>query len=234
VQTLSEIGNKLLNSKTHIYVTILLAVTISLMIRIHNLGTVSFFWDETFTWYVSESTDQIIAKISRDVHPPAYFFFVSIWKDLFGISEFSLRFPSVLFSIFTLLSLVHYASAISRSHAVAFTIIISTMFVFSPLDIHLSRFARQYTLIMFLCTCFSYSLFEFAFSGNKRFLIFSFFIALLAIYSHYMALVYVTATIITIILIKPSRSNIIHSLSSYNAGALLHATAEYTLFPVGY
>jgi 4-amino-4-deoxy-L-arabinose transferase-like glycosyltransferase len=67
------------------------------MLDAHNLN-----WDEGYsTWIVSLPLGEMIETTARDVHPPLYYLLLRTADGLFGTSEFTLRYPSVLLGTLT-------------------------------------------------------------------------------------------------------------------------------------
>jgi len=183
--------------------TVALACVFHSIIRIYDLGHASFWNDETLTWWMSKWSPQVLLSTVLDVHPPLYFGLMGLWKHLFGSSEFSFRLVSVIFSLLTLLSMFLHANAINEERNFWLFPVIAVLFCFSPYEIHLARFARSFTMLMFLCTAFSYTYFRFTISGEKYYWFLSLPWGIAAVYTHHLALVYVPCTIISCFLLKP-------------------------------
>ena len=76
-------------------------------LRVHNLDAFSFWTDEGLT---PERSGYPIAQILRndiliqgivtkDTHPPLYYLILHLTRQLFGLSDFAFRYPSVLFGV---------------------------------------------------------------------------------------------------------------------------------------
>lgn len=56
-------------------------------------------WDEPFSAFYSQfSIPQIISEMFKGNNPPFYELFLHVYTAIFGISEYALRMPSILFS----------------------------------------------------------------------------------------------------------------------------------------
>jgi len=78
-----------------ILITIIL---IAFALRLFRLDQQSLWYDEGFTWLLSQmELSSLIEWTARDIQPP--FYYLVIWAStmLFGASEYALRFPSALF-----------------------------------------------------------------------------------------------------------------------------------------
>ncbi len=79
-------------------VGVLLALWVGFAARVYRLGDANLWYDEGWSVFMArQSLPQLLEQTARDVHPPLYFMVLSGWRALAGESEFSLRFPSVLF-----------------------------------------------------------------------------------------------------------------------------------------
>ena len=70
-------------------------------LRVWNLASQSFWWDEAFTWQTTSHGWQNVwlMLLTGDRNPPLYFLNVAAWGNLAGWSEFGLRFVSVMWSL---------------------------------------------------------------------------------------------------------------------------------------
>jgi uncharacterized membrane protein len=112
--------------------------------------TQSFWLDEAITANVVRTLDgaAIVSQFSpTDFHPPGYYLFLKLWSVLFGVSEVSLRTPSIIFSIiagwFVYQITLLYSSRNTAWWASAF-------FLFNPLILYYSQEARMYLMVTML------------------------------------------------------------------------------------
>lgn len=142
---------------------------LAFFVRLISLNQ-SLWLDEATTAKVVQtfSYADIVTKFSPfDFHPPLYYFVMKFWTSIFGLSEISLRFPSVLFSLLAGIMLYRIAG----TWAAAF-------FLFNPLIVYYSQEARMYMLVTFLLTCAVY------FFIKKKLLFFNLF-CILSFYTFY-------------------------------------------------
>ena len=95
-------------SRRFIPLVLLLALLLlGFWLRVHNLDAFSFWTDEGLT---PERSGYPIAQILRneiviqgvvttDTHPPLYYLIIHLTRQLFGLSDFAFRYPSVLFGV---------------------------------------------------------------------------------------------------------------------------------------
>lgn len=128
---------------------------ISILLRLPHLGQ-SLWFDELWTTKIKlGNVDQLIRIIGGDVHPPFFTVFAFFWVRLFGDSEISIRLPSLIFGIFSIL-LVY---AITLKYADRKTALLSSFILaLSPVHIWYSQEARFYSAALFfsLLSIFSY------------------------------------------------------------------------------
>ncbi len=70
--------------------------------KIPYLTNYGFWYNETFNLFYSEQDWGLIKHTSEwNRNAPLYYYFLSVWRNLFGITEFAIRFSSVFFSALT-------------------------------------------------------------------------------------------------------------------------------------
>jgi uncharacterized membrane protein len=107
------------------------------------------------------------------------------WMELFGNSDYSVRFLSALFSLFTVVVVYLFSLKVFQSKTVAF--LSGLLLALDPLNIAQSHIARSYTLSFLLVILATYYFIE-IFRGNKKASIFIIYTALigLALLNHYL------------------------------------------------
>jgi hypothetical protein len=188
---------------------ILLACFIHAVLRIYGINNLSLERDEVFTWFFSRTMASAITDIVTDVHPPAYFLMMSGWQKIFGDSEIALRLPSVLFSLLTLVALSMYCGLVEVHERSKYIFFVLALFCFLPYEIYLARYARSYTMLMFLCTAFTYCYFRLSIYEEPRYLGWSVMLGTFSLYTNYLAGIFMTATIAAGLLCGSSRSRIV-------------------------
>ena len=128
---------------------------VGFLIRLIALNQ-SLWLDEAITAKVVSQYN--LFDISRffsplDFHPPFYYVFMKLWTGIFGLSEISLRMPSVIFSVLTAYILYLIGTKL-KNHS--FGLWTALFFLFNPLIIYYSQEARMYSLVTLLLTCATY------------------------------------------------------------------------------
>ncbi len=93
---------------------ILLAIlSLGLFLRIYDLASESLWFDEGYFIALAKlDLFQIVEKGSQTSHPPLYYIILHYWINLFGDSEFSTRFLSVIFGFFAIFMIYKVGSLI--------------------------------------------------------------------------------------------------------------------------
>ncbi|HRO91435.1 MAG TPA: glycosyltransferase family 39 protein, partial [Promineifilum sp.] len=200
---------------------LLLLILLGYWLRVHNLDAFSFWTDEGLT---PERSGYAIAQILRndiliqgvvttDTHPPLYYLILHLTRQLFGLSDFAFRYPSVLFGVL-LIPLLYQLGRRMGGRAVG--LIAALLAAVNPLQVYYSQEARMYSLLLLLVTGMSYVLWRaiqdtrYEIRGDSRrptssearsslvsrisYLVFPYLLlAALAVYTHYTAVFIVAA-----------------------------------------
>lgn len=174
-----------LNKKRFEVVLIPLFIFIlNVLIKMPYLTSRDIALDEPFTlYYAQQDISAIIEMLYSENNPPFHFFFLHYWMKLFGISAFSVRLPSLLFSAFTAVALYK----IGTKFFSRFTgIVAALVFTFSTMHIFFSHEARVYPFFSMLTAASLYCFLSiFLNSNSKKYFYYLFIANLLLIYSHY-------------------------------------------------
>lgn len=181
-------GNmKIIENKIKDNYILLIILFLGLILRIYNLGTEGFWVDEGFSSMTSRlSLFQIVQQTSQDSHPPLYYFILHYWIHLFGVSEFSTRFLSVIFGFFAILMIYVVGTLIFNKNV---GIISSLILALSVFHIHFSQEARMYSLLTLLTLLSMYFFIKLIHGVNHKFLIGYILSSILLMYTHYFGLV---------------------------------------------
>jgi 4-amino-4-deoxy-L-arabinose transferase-like glycosyltransferase len=158
---------------------IILILSLGLVLRIISLNQ-SLWLDEATTALAAKMGlgDLFTKFLPGDFHPPLYYLTVKYWAILFGTSEISLRFPSVLFGLGT----VYLTYLVGKKIFTEKTALISGLLLSTGgLAIYYSQEARMYGMAAFLVTAAMY------FFITKRWVCFSVVLALIGM-TDYIAL----------------------------------------------
>lgn len=127
---------------------IILILFTALILRLISINQ-SLWLDEATTALVAKmSLSDLFTKfLPGDFHPPLYYVIINQWTRLFGYSEVSLRFPSILFGVASVF-IVYLIGKELLDKKVG--LIASLFLATSGLHIYYSQEARMYSLATFL------------------------------------------------------------------------------------
>jgi mannosyltransferase len=123
---------------------LLLIIAAGSFLRVYGLGTESIWLDEVFTAIISN--ESFVSAIVKGWQPP-YFAILQPWVSLFGNSEASLRAPSAILGILSILVIYLIGCALFNRKVGLISSLLSAISLF---HIQYSQEARGYTLILLL------------------------------------------------------------------------------------
>src|SRR3989339_640158 len=164
---------------------LIIIIIVSLTLRFFSLNQ-SLWLDEATSANVVKnySYQDIITQFSpSDFHPPLYYLVLKTWTSIFGYTEFSLRLPSIIFSLATIL-------LVFKTFGFWPSLLLAT----NPLYLYYSQEARMYSMGTFLVFC-AYLAFR-----NRR--IFLYFLFVYLSFSTFYGTIFLFAAISLFFLIK--------------------------------
>jgi mannosyltransferase len=133
------------DNKTFWFLAILI---LAFLLRIYDLSGESIWLDEGRSVSVARmSIPALITENSQDNHPPLYSILLHYWMLLFGYSEFSTRFLSVIFSVLSLCILYQIGVNIFNRQIAWFSALLMTVSVF---HIQYAQEIKSYALMLLL------------------------------------------------------------------------------------
>ena len=155
-----------------------------LIFKMTFLDYSGFWYDETFGLYYSLQDWGLIKHTSEwDINAPLYYYFLWIWRNLFGISEYAIRFSSVLFSSLAAVMLfvlsIKYTNRTTAFLSLLLFTVSNEMFFFA-------HEARVYSIVLFLALCSTYFYFNLLNKKSAASIIFLGIVNFLLIYAHYL------------------------------------------------
>lgn len=145
------------------------------VIRLYKLGYHDFWSDEVGTVNYAQYP-------WNNWNAPLYWIILHFWIKIFGMSEFSLRFPSLIFSFGTVI-LVYLLG--KRLFGKQVGIVASVLVGLSPFHLWYAQEARDYSMALFFGTLSSFLLFRAIEEGRVRIWVCFIIAALLGAYTNY-------------------------------------------------
>lgn len=172
------------------YIVLLFGIILlGFLLRIYQLDSESLWQDEGFT--LNEVDKSNLKDTFKAVFgppegtPPAYFLLLHFWVKLFGSSDFSLRFPSVLFGVISIYLIFLVGKALfDKKTALIGSLIMSV----SMIQILYSQDARAYSFFVLLILLSSLFFIKLIKNYDSKSLVCYFFSTVLLLYTHHFGL----------------------------------------------
>jgi mannosyltransferase len=192
-----------LKSKISAEFWIVLALfALALLARLFHLGVPSFCDDEiSTTRRINHSLLDTILLMRHTSFPPLHYAILNIWTNAFGSStEWALRFPSALFSGFTVVIIYYLGKELFNKSA---GLISALLLIFSPFAINYAQNGKMYALYWFLTSLSFLIFFYFLKDQKKSAFVLYIFVSILCCYTMYMGfLILVTQSLIFLLMRK--------------------------------
>lgn len=148
---------------------------VSFFLRLYRLGYHDLWYDEVGTVGYAQYP-------WSNWNAPLYWILLHFWIKIFGISEFSLRFPSLLFSFFSVILVFLLGSNLFNKKIG----IVASLFIgLSPFHLWYAQEARDYSMVLFFGTLSSYLLFKAIKERKFKSWLFFILISIIGLYTNY-------------------------------------------------
>ena len=204
-------------------VTLVAILILAAILRVFLIGNHGLWLDELFSLRFADNTLQILIRevLLHDNHPPTYYVLLHYWVLLFGDSEFSLRMPSAILSVLSVLFTYKVGAILFDTRVAA---IASLLLALSEFSIYYAQEARMYSLLAFASVLSVYCLIRFLEKQTPWSLVNYIWSTTLLVYSHLFGLFILLAEnlyVLTIIFIYSQQSTAIHLKKWISAQAYL-------------
>ena len=168
-------------------VSVVAVILLSYAARVYHLGAAAIEFDEAFSIHTAASSlaDILNAVANYEPHPPFYYSFLHFWYPVFGASEFSLRFPSLLTNVLTVALLIRLAASLGWRWP---GVLAGLIFACNPYQIWYAQEARMYAPVILFGLLAVYGELQTARHRRRRDLVGYVAFMLLALYTHYYAI----------------------------------------------
>lgn len=238
--------------KLNIHLVILfLIIILGFAVRVYKLSDIphGFFADEASIGYnaytiLTKGTDEygtqfpVFFRAFGEYKSPVQIYSTVPFIDIFGLNEFSVRLPSVVFGTLAIIAIFLLTKELFKQnkHSKFIGLIASFFLSISPWDIHFSRVSLEgLTAFVFFTTIGLY--FFLKIQKNKKFLLISIIFFTFAIYSYFPARIFIPLYCMSIVILyikfflKKIHFILLNSLLLL---ILLFPLISFTLSPVGF
>lgn len=128
----------------------IIVIAFGILIRLINLTAPDLWRDEAFSIRAASfDFSRMLESVMSDTAPPLHIMILHYWMKIFGMSELSVRMPSLIFGILTLIAFYYLARQIFPKNK---KIQLITLFLatFNPVLVWHSQEARAYSIFLFL------------------------------------------------------------------------------------
>lgn len=144
---------------------IVLVLLLAYALRLFALADKAVWWDEAWSaWVAQQDFARTTELTARDVHPPLYQWVLHMWVRLAGISEFSIRYLSLLWSVLTVALIGALAQRIAGKRAALWALVFAASAAFL---IHWAQETRMYAQASFFCALAAYALIRLLNGGGR-------------------------------------------------------------------
>ena len=140
---------------------LLAIILLTLALRVYQLAGQSLWYDEAVTAQVSaQGVSELTRWTADDIQPPLYYYVAAAWTRVAGRSEWSLRFPSVIFGVLTIPLLWVLACRLFGRGPLGTSagLIGALLASIAPLYVYYGQEARMYTMLTCLGALAGYCL----------------------------------------------------------------------------
>src|SRR5258708_16321122 len=125
-------------------------------LRVYSLGDKAIWWDEAWSvWTAQQSFAQTTEITAEDVHPPLYQWALHAWVRVAGISEFAVRYLSLLWGMIAVATVYPLALRIGGKRAALLAVFFIALAAF---HIRWSQETRMYAMAAStgILACYAY------------------------------------------------------------------------------
>ncbi|MCA8940986.1 MAG: glycosyltransferase family 39 protein, partial [Planctomycetes bacterium] len=151
----------------------------------------SLWFDEYYTTsHTIGSLALLLKSLYTDIHPPAYYAFMTLWTNLFGDSEFSIRLPPLLCGLGTIWLVRELTRSVAGERA---GWVAAAIMATAPVHIWYSTEARPYSAQLLLLLLAMHSYAKLLTGGGRRHAVSYAASMFLLVFTHYYMAAYAVA-----------------------------------------
>lgn len=124
-------------------------ILLGAFLRLYQLGVDSLWYDETVSLLLAgKPIPAMITHTARDIHPPAYYLLLNLWRRIAGDSEFAAAWPSFAAGLLLIPAVYVFARRLLRGAKTlsGVPLLSAALVATSPFNIWYSQEIRMYTV----------------------------------------------------------------------------------------
>ncbi|MBW2218636.1 MAG: glycosyltransferase family 39 protein, partial [Deltaproteobacteria bacterium] len=165
-----------------------LITALGFFLRIYRLDYPCLWYDELCTFFrLNGDMAHTLGTLKISPFPPLYYILMNIWCKIFGFSEFSLRFPSMLFSTLSVISIYFLAKHLFSERVGMISALLLSV---STHSINYAHDAKMYAITWFLCIISFIYFFKFVNNPNRKTLVLYGIFSCTTIYTMYLGFLF--------------------------------------------
>ncbi len=174
-----------------------LIIVTAFFLRVYHLGYHDLWYDEIVTL-----TKIFNLNFLKAWNPPLYYAILAGWVKIFGLSEVSLRFPSLLFSLACIPITFLLGKELFNKSAGLYASLITAL---SPFHLWYAQEARAYSAMLFFGILSAYFQFLFIKRQKNKFLCLYVIFSIFGLYTHPYYLFFIIAQLICCLICLPKK-----------------------------
>lgn len=168
--------------------SLFLILILGFILRLYHLGVPSLWFDELMTaGRIDYPLIQVVKNLFVSPFPPLYYIMMHLWVNIFGVSEVTLRFPSLIFSILSIFFIFKLAKELYDEDV---GLISALLLSVSPYSINYAQEAKMYSLLWFLGILSFYYFYKFTKDHKNKDLFLYILFTTMSIYTLYVGFLF--------------------------------------------
>ncbi|MFC1752680.1 glycosyltransferase family 39 protein [Thermoproteota archaeon] len=169
--------------------SLVLIVSAGLALRLYCLGAQSLWFDEACTTFALNNYFPTGLKAAMgSTLQNLYYYFMTVWMVIFGVSEFSIRFPSLIFSVLSIFFIFQLSKELFDEMT---GLIAAFLLSVSAYSINYAQEARMYSMLWFLGILSFLFFYRFLVRDRIIYLVLYIIFSVLAVYTAYIAFLFI-------------------------------------------
>ncbi len=171
-----------------IQISLFLILILGFLLRLYHLGVPSLWFDELMTaGRIDYPLIQMVKNLFDSPFPPLYYILMHLWVNIFGVSEITLRFPSLIFSVLSIFFIFKLAKELYDEEVGLISALLLSVSLYS---INYAHEAKMYTMLWFLGILSFYYFYKFTKDPTNKNLFLYILFTTMSIYTLYVGFLF--------------------------------------------